>query len=119
MNTTSSKKTICCRLQNRLGALDRVLGAFTHRGFIPHEMVTILDAETGRINCLVTIACDDAMILEKLMKYLDKQIYVVSTDLVKTAEEPEAVEITDSAKVTALFSSPVMFERKVAHVRNA
>ncbi|HEY9746970.1 MAG TPA: hypothetical protein V6C99_12220 [Oculatellaceae cyanobacterium] len=69
--------TLECRLQSRLGGLDRVLGALTHRGFLPERMETFRDKSNGTICVRVEFACDDAKTVEKLVKFLEKQVYVL------------------------------------------
>jgi acetolactate synthase regulatory subunit len=71
------KNTLCCLLQNRLGAMDRVLNALTHRGYLPERMVSTCVPGTDRIQLMVTFECDGEKALEKLVKFLHKQIYVI------------------------------------------
>jgi acetolactate synthase small subunit len=70
--------TLECIVQNRLGALDRVLGALTHRGILPTRMETFTRGEAGATMCIrVEFDCDDARMVEKLVKFLEKQVYVL------------------------------------------
>jgi acetolactate synthase small subunit len=69
--------TLECLVQNRLGALDRVLGALTHRGILPNRMETFLNGETNTMCIRVEFDCCDARMVEKLVKFLEKQVYVM------------------------------------------
>ncbi|MDX2085617.1 MAG: hypothetical protein SFZ03_09540 [Candidatus Melainabacteria bacterium] len=83
------KRTLCCTLQYRLGALDRVLGALTHRGYLPEQLVTRLSDGLDRMQLFLTFDCADDKAFEKLMKFMDKQIYVLSVQAL-VAEAPVA-----------------------------
>jgi acetolactate synthase small subunit len=77
------KQTLFCLLQSRLGGLDKVLGTLTHWGFLPDQFVSTKVA-TGSANpdndmlqVMMTFDCDDDKQIQKLIKYLNKQIYVL------------------------------------------
>lgn len=72
------KQTIRCLVQNRLGALDRVLGALTYRGFIPECLVCAQDAELDCMEFIAVVECLEEKSMEKLVKFLEKQVYVLS-----------------------------------------
>jgi hypothetical protein len=67
------------RTQARLGAIDRVLGALTHRGIIPinFRCDTI---EDDVINIHTEFICNDDHTLLKLCKHLNQQVYILSTE---------------------------------------
>ena len=76
-------RILTCRLQNRLGALDRLLGALTHRGILTESISSQVDTETDSV--LVTFVftlepsstSSDDKEIAKLLKSLEKQIYVL------------------------------------------
>jgi acetolactate synthase small subunit len=75
---SSEFTTLECLVQNRLGALDRVLGALTHRGLLPKRMETFLKGDSNNTVCIrVEFDCNDAKMVEKLVKFLEKQVYVL------------------------------------------
>lgn len=98
------KNTICCVLQNRLGALDRVLGALTHRGFLPEEMIVRKDRETNRMRVYLTFDCPEDKILEKLVKFLHKQVYVIEIQWLWTGELEENLSLEAEAAEQAFTS---------------
>lgn len=108
-------RNVYCKLQNRLGALDRVLLALTHRGIIPERMVTE-KSEAGALQVAVTFDCEDARMVEKLVKFLQKQVYVL-----EAWAEKESAYATAPAKVAPLFAaeSYEFVQRRVAHGHNA
>lgn len=75
---TTTAINLYCSLQNRLGAMDRVLLAFTHRGIIPSQMFVSQNEENNSLELAITF--NSAMgdhDLQKLIKSLQKQIYVL------------------------------------------
>jgi hypothetical protein len=121
----SSQATIYCKMQNRLGAMDRVLAAFTHRGIIPGRFASSHDEQSRAVELVVTFDCADAKVLDKLVKFLQKQVYVLETKMFAHAFSSEfaAKSAPDGAihsnKVATLFTTDVTPERKVAHAHNA
>ena len=73
------KQTLCCLLQNRLGALDRVLGALTLRGILPEQWVT--QSDSNELQVRVTFACNDEHVMALLVKALQKQVYVLQVNV--------------------------------------
>jgi acetolactate synthase small subunit len=115
------KQTLCCLLQNRLGALDRVLGALTHRGFLPEHFVSMFDTANDCLKVMMTFDCEDEKQLEKLMNFLDKQVYVLEVRDMARPESPEARPQEEAGvfeNVAALFT-PVTVGRKIPHVHHA
>ncbi len=129
----SNAKTIYCKLQNRLGALDRVLAAFTHRGIIPGHMSASHDETERMIEITINFDCADCKVLTKLVKFLQKQVYVIETRTLNHDESIDALDenasetksVTDISSSNASKSSQsriiheVHFERKIAHAHNA
>lgn len=74
--------TFRCLIQNRLGALDRILGAFTFRGLIPREMTVSADTSLSAQEITLTVGCQDQQTAEKLLKTLEKQVYVLKVTLI-------------------------------------
>ena len=119
------KNTLCCQIQNRIGALDRLLGALTARGFIPDRFVSAMDPKGKTMQVVFTFDCpgsrtESERTLEKLIKALYKQVYVLDIQLLMADEEqawesPVHASIpVSSAKVTPLAITnrqPVMATR--------
>lgn len=135
---SSTAKTIYCKLQNRLGALDRVLAAFTHRGIIPGHMSASHDEAERMIEITINFDCADYKVLEKLVKFLQKQVYVMETrtlthdtSIEQLNGNPVQADAEDNATISDISASnsqkssqsriihEVHFERKVAHAHNA
>ena len=88
---TEPLQTITCTLQARIGGLDRVLGAITHRGWIPTQFQSVFCAKTDTLSVTMAFHSADLFSVQKLVKFLEKQIYVLSASLVPSAglaEEP-------------------------------
>jgi acetolactate synthase small subunit len=67
------------RTQAKLGAVDRVLGALTHRGIIPQAFTcTQVSEQVLQIETTFHYADDHAM--HKLCKFLDRQVYILSVE---------------------------------------
>lgn len=111
-------RNIYCKLQNRLGALDRVLLALTHRGIVPERFVTAKDEATNTLEVAVTFQCEEGAMVEKLVKFLQKQVYVL-----EAASMDKAVNfVTAPSNVAPLFINHDEYElahRRVAHAHNA
>ncbi len=67
------------RTQAKLGALDRVLGALTHRGIIP-QAFTCTQVSDSVLLVETTFACADDHVMLKLCKFLDRQVYILSVE---------------------------------------
>lgn len=120
--TDKTPINLYCLLQNRLGAMDRVLNALTHRGIIPARMVTSANAD-NTLEMMVSFESDDAKALEKLVKFLQKQVYVIAAHaLDQTASDDVATEASSaSPNVTPLFVSDIIndyAQRRMAHANN-
>ena len=70
-------RTLTCRLQNRLGALDRLLGALTHRGILTESISSQVDTETDSVLVTFVFTLEEDKDMTKLLKSLEKQIYVL------------------------------------------
>ncbi len=114
---SSPLQHLYCRMQNRLGGLDRVLGALTHRGIIPQRMVSAL--QNNRLEIMFSFEKQDAKVTEKLIKFLQKQIYVLEAKTVQP--ETEAKHDAETSNITPLFVSDVIdhAQRRMAHANNA
>ncbi len=89
-----------CLMQNRLGALDRVLNALTHRGILPQRMTSTLLSERPvtegnedgqarpALELVVSFHADDEKIVDKLVKFLQKQVYTLEVHYT-TLNDPE------------------------------
>jgi acetolactate synthase regulatory subunit len=139
--------TVYCKLQNRLGAIDRVLAAFTHRGILPTRMTTTMDEADRSMEIAISFDGSDPKTVEKLVKFLQKQVYVLETGMFShetqsaAQEQATAVSLPFStpspvpvaisqarsrmSSLNSSVSSPSKFsevqfvERKIAHANNA
>lgn len=112
----STATIVYCKMQNRLGALDRVLAAFTHRGIIPGRISASHDEQERTLEVAVSFDCSDCRMLDKLVKFLQKQVYVMETRTLseEAAAAPPAPKLTHTRVI-----HDVHFERKIAHAHNA
>jgi acetolactate synthase small subunit len=116
------KTTLCCLIQNRLGAMDRVLGTLTYRGYIPEEMVSTMDTQSGCIQMMVTFECEEQSHIDKLVKMLNKQVTVLETrqmtlDKQETLPAPsQQSKVAFMSSMTSPITSP---KRRIAHVQHA
>jgi acetolactate synthase small subunit len=104
--TCKVSATIYCLVQNRLGALDRVLHAWTHRGIIPQQILSTRDERAGTLQIMVSCDIEDRKALDKLVKCLQKQVYVLDAYAEEDSASFEQVEtetVKVPAKVAALF----------------
>lgn len=67
------------RTQTKLGALDRVLGALTHRGIIP-QAFTCTQVSDKVLDIQTSFTCADDHVMLKLCKFLDRQVYILSVE---------------------------------------
>jgi acetolactate synthase regulatory subunit len=117
--------TIYCKLQNRLGAIDRVIAAFTHRGLLPSHMSMTQDEADRSMEMAISFECDDVKVIEKLVKFLQKQVYVLEAGMFfhetqSSPQEATAPVSIPKARPRLLPSSDVQFvERKISHAHNA
>jgi acetolactate synthase regulatory subunit len=77
---TTTTYTFSLVLQAQLGAVDRVLGALTHRGFIALGWSCRLQSEAKLLHLEFTLACEDEAVIKKLAKVLERQIYVLGLE---------------------------------------
>ncbi len=90
-----SLQTVTCRLQAKLGGLDRVLGAITHRGWIPTHFQSVLCTQTDALTVSFSFPSTDSFNVLKLVKFLEKQVYVLSASLVE--EQPTSLHLEDAS----------------------
>jgi acetolactate synthase small subunit len=109
-----SSQTITCTLQNRLGALDRVLGALTHRGFVPEQLVSTLDPATGRIHLTVSFPCEEEKTVEKLIKFLNNQVTVLEARLLSAWQPAEPARVPIAVDNVAPLAA-AKTERRLSH----
>jgi acetolactate synthase regulatory subunit len=67
-------------VQAQLGALDRVLGALTHRGMIPLQFEATLSDDTQTQTVQVSFVCPDEHTVTKLVGFLTKQVQILSVE---------------------------------------
>jgi len=80
MNNTY-KNTLYLLIENKFGALERVIGTFTLRGFKIENFVCFPNTDTSLYDLKITINCTDQQ-LEKLVKIFYNQIHVLEIKLV-------------------------------------
>lgn len=95
-------QTVTCVLQAKMGGLDRVLGALTHRGWIPTRFESVLQEATDTLTVTMQFRTADVFSVHKLVKFLDKQVYVLSSALV---EADASVTVPVDTLLTAVKTS--------------
>ena len=100
-----------CLMQNRLGALDRVLAALTHRGLLPQRMVSTLRPDHG-LEILVSFHASDEKMVDKLLKFLQKQVYTLEARTLETHQ----LEADDASPITPVLNDYA--QRRLAHAHN-
>jgi len=68
-------------VQAQLGALDRVLGALTHRGIMPLQFEATLSANQQEQAITATFTHADTHAMTKLAQFLEKQVQVLNVTL--------------------------------------
>lgn len=114
MKNTDKMNMYTCTLQNRLGALDRLLGALTHRGFVPGEFTARLNADGVFLEVLFSFECEEEKTVEKLLKFLDNQVYVVEIRKLLRGKTENVMPLPVPVPVT--ISVPASPERRMSHV---
>lgn len=102
------KNTMLCLVQDRLGALDRVLGALTHRGWIPESFSARRDEQSGFLQVTLSFECEEEKAVEKLLKFLNNQVYVLETQILgqeQLAPVPIPVSASSSVSPLALYAA--------------
>jgi acetolactate synthase regulatory subunit len=95
--SATQQQRLACRMQNRLGALDRLLGAFTHRGIIPQGFQAQPDASGSEMLCSIRFECDNEHQVRQLVKAIEKQVYVLSVECSLGATASVSVESSSSS----------------------
>jgi len=123
MTPTKTITHLYCLMQNRLGAMDRVLNALTHRGIIPQRMMSAIRHEDGQggksLEIVVSFHAGDDKIVEKLVKFLQKQVYTL--DVHYANEENDAPEAASVSSITPTFVTELFknkSQRRMAHAHN-
>ncbi len=111
------KFTLCCLLQNRLGALDRVLGALTYRGFVPDNFYSTFDQKAGCLQVVVTFECQEESTCQKLVKFLEKQVYVLEARA-EAMQPTENVQVVSLADFASSVLNPVVVKRRVSNAHS-
>ncbi len=118
-NQSCDSQHVYCLTQNRLGAMDRVLGALTHRGIIPQRMTSAL-CENNQLEIILTFPKQDEPIVQKLVKFLQKQVYVIQAQTIESFAQ--AKNSAEASNITPLFVSDIIHDqpqRRMAHAHNA
>ncbi len=95
------KHTLSVLLQNKPGALSRVTGLFSGRGF-NIESLCVAETLDSKVSCLTLVTYGDDTIIEQITKQLHKLIDVVKVSDVSEGEfvERELVLIRVKAEAT-------------------
>jgi acetolactate synthase small subunit len=116
------KRTLVCTMQNRLGALDRILGTLTHWGFLTENFESRLEPKTGYIRVSFSFDCPEEKVLEKLMKAIRKQVYVLGIERFTSEAEALAPVLTSlsagQAKPANVFI-PLHAKRRETHASHS
>jgi len=107
------KRTLYCTLQNRIGALERLLSALSIRGIQPDEMILTLDAEGAKHHLITHFDCADDKMMELLIKALHRQVYVL-----EAYQTDEAAAKAGNSYVTSL-QKVLESKRSNAHASHA
>jgi acetolactate synthase small subunit len=108
--------TIYCKVQNRLGAIDRVLSAFTHRGILPMKIRSTMKEAENAIEISVTFSGCDSKTIEKLVKFLQKQVYILESGMFSHDAQATESEIAEDV-TTAVSSNKVSSLAAAASIR--
>jgi len=73
------QRKLIVHTQAKLGAMDRVLGALTHRGIIPQQF-TCTQVEADILSIESIFRCENDHVMHKLCKFLDRQVYILSVE---------------------------------------
>lgn len=103
------KRTLVCILQNKLGAMDRILGMLTHWGFLPEQMNAHLDPLSGHLETTFVFACEQEKTFHSLIKYIRKQVYVLRVDPMRTDLEAACNNESTGKQATATFPGTPSF----------
>lgn len=80
MNSESFKNTLYLLIENKFGALERVIGTFTLRGYKIENLVCSQGSDSDLYDLKITLNCTDKD-LEKIVKILHNQIHVLEIKL--------------------------------------
>ncbi len=112
------KQTLCCLLQNRLGALDRLLGAFTYRGLVPDQFYSTLGNGGDTLQVVVTLEDIGEKPTEKLVKFLEKQVHVLEIHRMATGQSDEDAQDAEAASNVASLFAPSVMKRRMSHANS-
>ncbi|MBK8190738.1 MAG: hypothetical protein IPK79_09860 [Vampirovibrionales bacterium] len=88
------KRRLICLIQNRLGALDRVMGTLSHQGYVPDYFESRAAARSGDMKpCLrvsIQVHCPDEKRLVKLLKAIERQVTTLEVTVEAVDDAPFA-----------------------------
>lgn len=88
-SVTKNANALYLLMENKLGALERILGAFTMRGYKIESMVYCLNKNPNYADIKLTIRCSDEE-LERLVRLLHNHINVVEIRLIIDEKEEDS-----------------------------
>jgi acetolactate synthase-1/3 small subunit len=92
MNDNTYKNTLYLLIENKFGALERVIGTFTLRGYKIDNLYYSKNRDANLYDLKLTMDCTDQD-LEKLVKILHNQIHVIEIKLMLNENETDQSRI--------------------------
>lgn len=86
MKTKTYKNTLYLLVENKFGAIERVIGTFTLRGYKIENLVCSQNKDSDLYDIKIVINCTDQD-LEKLVKILHNQIHVLEIKLMLNEDD--------------------------------
>lgn len=87
MNAQPCQKTLSITMQNRTGAVNRILDALSHRGIQPLAFLCTLSHDRQTVQVLVSFEFEDMAGFNKLVKSLQQQVLTLSVHPVISSRE--------------------------------
>jgi len=88
----TNTNTLCLFLENKLGAIERVIGIFTLRGYKIENMTCNQSKHPHLFDMRISLNCTDHE-LEKLVKILHNQIHVLEIRLMMEEKASKDVNV--------------------------
>ncbi|MFM7469415.1 MAG: hypothetical protein ACKO37_07955 [Vampirovibrionales bacterium] len=86
-STAPCQKTLSITMQNRTGAVNRVLDALSHRGIQPLAFLCTLSQDRQTVQVLVSFEFEDMAGFNKLVKSIQQQVLTLSVHPVISSRE--------------------------------
>ncbi|MDD3012703.1 MAG: hypothetical protein PHC34_03265 [Candidatus Gastranaerophilales bacterium] len=92
MNGKTYKNTLYLLVENKFGALERVISTFTLRGYKIENLICSQNKDTDLYDIKIAINCTDQD-LEKIVKILHNQIHVLEIKLMLNENDQDYSKI--------------------------